>query len=179
MAWIYQFSQQRLAWCLLTISALLLLASALYFQHVMELAPCVKCIDQRTAVVGILLAGLIGLIGNNSMSRWCGFVLWAFSAYSGLMSARAHIEVIFASNPLFAPCPIAPNFPSFAPLHEWLPAIFGATGECNDNRWQFLGMGMAEWLQIIFIIYLCVLFIVLLAQMLGNKSSKLKQTKSG
>lgn len=170
MQWIYQFSQSRVSWLLLTLSAFALFVSALYFQHILDLAPCVKCIHQRTAVVGIIIAGLIALLGNNTLSRWVGFGVWGYSAYAGLMSAREHIDVIYATNPLFAPCDIAPNFPSFLPLHEWMPAIFGATGECNDNRWQFVGMGMAEWLQIIFIAYLAVLVVVLVSQFFGNKT---------
>ncbi|MDT0593946.1 disulfide bond formation protein DsbB [Glaciecola petra] len=171
MQWIYQFSQSRVSWFILAFSAFALFISALYFQHVLDFAPCVKCIDQRTAVIGIFLAGVIGLLSNNAITRWAGFAVWGYSAYSGLMSANAHIDVIYASNPLFAPCDIAPSFPSFMPLHEWLPAVFGATGECNDNRWQFMDLGMAEWLQIIFIAYLVVLVIVVLAQFFGKKTN--------
>ncbi|MGB3727075.1 MAG: disulfide bond formation protein DsbB [Glaciecola sp.] len=161
---IKRFSQQKMAWLLLFVSAAGLLSAALYFQHVMDLQPCVKCIYQRTAVIGVMFAALIPLIVNNTYTRSVGFVLWAYSAYKGLLAAREHLEVIFAENPFFAICDIVPNFPSFMPLHEWFPAIFAARGECNDNSWQFAGMGMASWLEIIFIAYLAVLAIVLVAQ---------------
>jgi len=63
-------------------------------------------------------------------------------------------------------CDIVPNFPAFLPLHEWLPSIFGATGECNENSWQFIGMGMASWLQIIFSIYLVIALIFIAANVI-------------
>ncbi|MFT7505081.1 MAG: disulfide bond formation protein DsbB, partial [Gammaproteobacteria bacterium] len=36
-------------------------------------------------------------------------------------------------------------------------------GDCNENSWQFMEMGMANWMQIIFSIYLLVLVVVLAA----------------
>ncbi len=161
MQWIYRFSQQKLSWLLLAMSALGLLLAALYFQHVMDLQPCIKCIYQRTAVIGIFLGALIPLVYNHLFTRVIAYLVWGYSAVQGIISAREHLDIIFAANPFLAICDIIPNFPAFMPLHEWLPSIFAATGECNENSWQFFGMGMANWLQIIFIAYLVVLLVVL------------------
>lgn len=160
MQWIYQFSQQRRSWLLLFVSALTLVLAALYFQHVMDLRPCIQCIYQRTAVMGILVASALPLIYNHYIVRILAYALWGYSAWQGLIAAQEHLDIIFATNPLFMSCEFVPNFPSFAPLHEWIPAVFGATGECNENSWQFLGMGMANWLEILFIAYLAVLAVV-------------------
>lgn len=165
---IKKFSQSKFSWMILALSAAGLLTAALYFQHVLDLQPCIKCIYQRTAVVGILLAALIPLIKNNIITRFIGFTIWGYSAFEGLRAAQSHLEVIFAENPFFAICDIVPNFPSFMPLHEWLPAIFAATGDCDDDTWQFFGMGMANWLEILFSAYLAVLAIVLVAQFVKN-----------
>lgn len=172
MQWIYQFSQQKLAWLLLSLSALSLLLAALYFQHAMDLQPCIKCIYQRTAVVGVLLAGMLPLIYNHITTRVLAYLVWAYSAIQGLISAREHLDIIFAANPFLAVCDIIPNFPAFMPLHEWIPSIFAATGECNENSWQFLGMGMANWLQIIFIGYIVALFVVLFSTVWSKISVK-------
>ncbi|MFT6269656.1 MAG: disulfide bond formation protein DsbB [Alphaproteobacteria bacterium] len=163
MQWIHEFSQQKRAWAILALSAFGLLMTALYFQHRMDLLPCIKCIYQRTAVVGVLLAAIIPLLYNHLFTRLAAFFVWAYSSVQGILVAREHLDVIFATNPFANICDIVPNFPSFLPLHEWLPAIFGATGDCNENSWQFLGMGMANWMQIIFSIYLLILVVVLVA----------------
>lgn len=160
---IYHFSQQRISWALLALSAFGLLMSALYFQHAMDLQPCTKCIYQRTAVIGLLLAGILPLLYKHIITRILAYAIWAYSAVEGLIVARAHLDVIFAKNPFANICEIFPNFPSFMPLHEWLPAIFAATGQCDDNTWQFAGMGMANWMQIIFSMYIAVLVVVLVA----------------
>jgi disulfide bond formation protein DsbB len=163
---LYQFFQSKNAWALLALSAFSLLVAALIFQHVYDHQPCVKCIYQRTAVIGIFLASILVLAFNHWLSRVIALAVWAYSALQGLLVAREHLEVIFDSNSLFYACDIFPNFPSFMPLHEWFPPIFDALGECNDNSWQFLGMGMASWMQIIFSIYLAILAVVIIVKFL-------------
>lgn len=163
MQWIFQFSQQKRSWGIFALSALGLLTAALYFQHAMDLQPCIKCIYQRTAVIGLLIAALIPLIYNHLYTRVVAFAVWAYSCYEGIRVAQEHLDIIFASNPFANICDIVPNFPSFLPLHEWVPAVFSAPGDCNENSWQFLGMGMASWMLIIFSVYLVVLAVVLLA----------------
>ncbi len=40
--------------------AFMLECAALYFQHVMKLQPCVMCVYERVALLGIMVAGLVG-----------------------------------------------------------------------------------------------------------------------
>ncbi len=54
------WSQSRFSWLLLALTAIGLEGAALYFQYGMELMPCVMCVYQRIAVLGILVAALIG-----------------------------------------------------------------------------------------------------------------------
>lgn len=165
MNWIYQFNQQKISWAILAVSALGLLFTALYFQHVMDLQPCINCIYQRTAVIGVLVAAIIPLIYNHFATRLIAYFIWAYSCIQGIIVARVHLDVIFSKSLLPAVCDIVPNFPALLPIHEWIPSVFGATGSCNENSWQFLGMGMANWMQIIFSVYLAILGLVLLAQL--------------
>lgn len=180
MHWIYQFSQQKLSWAILAASALGLLLAALYFQHMMDLQPCINCIYQRTAVIGILIAAIVPLVYNHFATRLIAFFIWGYSCIQGLIVAREHLDVIFSTSLIPKICDIVPNFPASMPMHEWIPSVFGATGSCNENSWQFLGMGMANWMQIIFGVYLAILGFVLVAQLLcrfispkGNESRNL------
>ena len=56
------FHQKRAAWLLLAASAFALEAAAIWFQYGMQLDPCVMCIYERLAVVGVFAAGLIGAV---------------------------------------------------------------------------------------------------------------------
>lgn len=67
------FSKSRLSWLLLLFIILAFEATALYFEHVMLLAPCVMCIYERVAMLGIAVAALIGAIApRNPVIRWLG-----------------------------------------------------------------------------------------------------------
>lgn len=162
-------AEKKSAWAILFVTSLGLEVAALYFQYGMDLLPCIMCIYQRTAMYGIVLAGLLVLIANNGLTRMIAFAGWAVSAGWGFLIAREHVEILNASNPFFASCEIVPNFPSFMPLHEWLPWIFEAKGDCTEDSWQFMSMGMADWMSVIFAAYFIVFAVVFICRLLDKK----------
>ncbi|MDE9500135.1 disulfide bond formation protein B, partial [Xenorhabdus bovienii] len=82
-----QSSQGRGIWLLMALTVLILEATALYFQHVMLLQPCVMCIYERVALFGILGAALLGAIAPKTPLRWLAILLWIYSAWQGLRLA--------------------------------------------------------------------------------------------
>ena len=159
------WAESKSAWLTLFMSSALLIVTALYFQHIMDLQPCIKCIYQRTAVFGILVSSLMPLIWPHSITRLLGFIGWGVASIWGFLIAHEHVDMLFAANPFFVVCDIIPNFPAFMPLHEWLPAVFGATGDCSENSWQFLDMGMAQWMRIIFGMYAVTWLLMLISRL--------------
>ena len=159
------WAESKSAWLTLFMSSALLIVTALYFQHIMDLQPCIKCIYQRTAVFGILVSSLMPLIWQHSITRLLGFIGWGVASIWGFLIAHEHVDMLFAANPFFVVCDIIPNFPAFMPLHEWLPAVFGATGDCSENSWQFLDMGMAQWMRIIFGMYAVTWLLMLISRL--------------
>ncbi len=160
----YQFlsklPKQRLPWVLLALTAMGLEACALFFQYVLKLDPCVLCVYERVAMMGIMCAGLIGAIApSNPLIRFTGFALWFISAGSSLSLAIEHVGIQQNPSP-FATCDFFPNFPSWAPLHEWAPWFFNPTGFCDEVNWQFLSYSMPQWLIVTSSIYLTVAVIV-------------------
>jgi disulfide bond formation protein DsbB len=162
-------AEKQKSWLLLFLSALMLELGALYFQYSMGLEPCIMCIYQRTAVFGVLLASLIPLVSNNQITRLVGFAGWGVSAIWGLLIALEHVDIQTASNPFFATCEIVPNFPSFMPLHTWIPSIFAATGDCGNIDWQFMDMSMPQWMIVIFAIYSALFGLVFLSRLMTKK----------
>lgn len=158
------------AWGLLFVSALCLEIAALCFQHIMDLQPCIMCIYQRTAVFGIMFAAMPAMLVNNLITRLIGYIAWGISAIWGLLIAIEHVDIQTAINPFFATCEIVPNFPSWAPLHEWLPSIFGATGDCGDINWSFFDMSMPQWMIVIFTLYSAIWAVILLSRLLVKRS---------
>lgn len=167
-----QISLGRGAWLLLMLSALSLELCALFFQHGMDLPPCVMCIYERLAMLGILAAGFIGMIApNNLIIRWLALICWGGSAAWGLMLSIEHVGYQFPDpNDLFGKtCDIFVSFPTWLPLNQWFPLVFEAYGTCSDVVWRFLSLSMPQWLVIVFFLMLVVFAIVVFSQFFGKK----------
>lgn len=149
-----RWPEQRAPWLALALSSSALVFVALYFQYIMYLEPCVQCIYQRTAMLALAVFAWLGVIGyGKAPVRILALSGWLVAALAGLSSAHHHVWLQTASNPLFASCSPYPDFPSWLPLHEWIPSFFAAGGLCTDNSWSFLGLFMSEWMRIIFAFY--------------------------
>ncbi|MCF7372501.1 MULTISPECIES: disulfide bond formation protein DsbB [Vibrio] len=159
-----QFSKGRLSWLLLLLFVVFFEACALYFQHVMMLAPCVMCIYERVAMMGVGVAAIVGLMApNNPVFRWLGLIGWGLSSYKGLLLAQQHVDYQFNPSP-FATCDLFVTFPSWAPLNQWAPWMFEAYGDCSKIVWQFLDLSMPQWLVVIFAGNLIALALIVIAQ---------------
>lgn len=157
-------------WLLLTLSALALELCALFFQYAMNLAPCIMCVYQRVAIAAIILGGGIGFTGCRFLiSRVIAYALWATGAIWGLIIALEHVEMQNNSGSLFFSCDIFPNFPTWAPLHEWLPFLFEATGDCGDINWQFLGYSMPQWMIVVYGLYTMAFVLVIANRLIHAK----------
>ncbi|MGR5127651.1 disulfide bond formation protein DsbB [Photobacterium swingsii] len=172
MQFLYSFSKRRSSWLLLLAFILFFEASALFFQHGMKLPPCVMCIYERVAMFGIAIAALVGLSApHNPVIRWLGLAGWGYSAYEGLMLSIKHVDYQLNPSP-FNTCDLFVQFPSWAPLNQWLPGVFEAYGDCGKVVWMFMEQTMPQWLVIIFGANLVALAIIVIAQLVGIKAKK-------
>ncbi|WP_114195152.1 disulfide bond formation protein DsbB [Edaphovirga cremea] len=161
-------SKGRGAWVLLALTALAFELVALYFQHVMLLQPCVMCIYERAALFGVLGAAIVGALAPSTPLRYMAILLWIYSAWEGLRLAWDHTMIQLHPSP-FATCDFAARFPTWLPLDKWFPAVFLASGDCAEKQWEFLTLGMPQWLLVIFAAYLLVAILVLFAQFVRPK----------
>lgn len=168
---IYSFSKTRASWALLLLVVVALELCALYFQHVMNLAPCVMCIYERVALLGVALAAVIGLfIPSSTFTRYVALLGWAVSSAKGLELALKHVDYQINPSP-FNTCDIFVRFPDFAPLNQWVPWAFEAYGECSKITWSFLTLSMPQWLVIVFACSLISALIVSIAQFAPTRQS--------
>ena len=168
---LYNLSLHRTAWLLLAKTALALEITALYFQYVMALEPCVMCIYQRIAVFGIAFAGIIGALAPRlALLRLGAILAWLVSAVWGAKIAYQHVTMQQEVNPFsFLSCEARPDLPDWLPLDSWLPAIFEARGSCSDIDWEFLSLSMPQWMLLIFIAYSLTALLVLSSQFRSEK----------
>ncbi|MFK3557426.1 disulfide bond formation protein DsbB [Pasteurella multocida] len=157
-------STKRSAWFLLFSSALLLEAIAFYFQHGMGLAPCVMCIYERVAILGIAFSGLLGLLYPSSMLlRLMALLIGLSSAIKGLMISITHLDLQLYPAP-WKQCSAVAEFPETLPLDQWFPAFFLPSGSCSEVTWQFLGFSMVQWVVVIFALYTLLLALIFISQ---------------
>ncbi|MBV7404641.1 disulfide bond formation protein DsbB [Enterobacter sp. ENT03] len=165
-------SHGRGAWLLMALTALALEMVALWFQHVMLLKPCVLCIYERSALFGVMGAGLVGAIAPKTPLRFVAMGIWLYSAWRGIQLAWEHTNIMLHPNP-FATCDFAARFPTWLPLDKWLPQVFVASGDCAERQWSFLSLEMPQWLLGIFIAYFAVAVLVVIAQAFKPKKRDL------
>lgn len=171
MNWLADLPTHRTPWLFFSAIVFFLEVTALYFQYNMGLAPCIMCIYQRTAVLGLLFAGIIGASKpNNLLVRIGAYIVWGISSIWGLIIAQEHIAMQTNTDPFAFSCEFEPNFPSFMPLHEWIPAFFQATGSCDNIDWQFLGLSMPAWMEVVFMLFTGTLFILVINRLIFKKS---------
>jgi disulfide bond formation protein DsbB len=170
MSFLSGLVDNKKAWLLLAFSALALEFTALFFQLALDLKPCIMCIYQRVALWAVFLAGIVGSIcAKYLIGRIVAFGLWGTGAIWGLLIAIEHVEMQTATFSFLYSCEFVPNFPSWAPLHEWLPLLFAATGDCGDIDWQWFGYSMPQMMIIVYSCYTALLFAVIATQLFKKK----------
>jgi disulfide bond formation protein DsbB len=165
-----RLAERRAAWIALAGTAFAIEAAALWFQHGMGLDPCVMCIYERLAIIGLVAAGLIGAVRPAlAIVRWVGYLVWGISAAWGLRLALEHIGIQTDKSAALA-CSFSPDFPAWLRLDEWLPAMFLPTGFCDDIQWSWLSLTMVEWVAVVFTLYLLVLAVIVYLELRGSRS---------
>jgi len=144
----------RACFGLVALAAFGLTAAGLLIGEMMNLQPCPLCIFQRLLY---LLIGCLAVVGA-LLPGWAR--LWAallgLTAVGGLATAgyqswlqylpTASMECGFGEPTLIEQ------------IVDWFgvlwPAVFMATGFCSSKDWMFLGLSMANWSVLCFLVFL-------------------------
>lgn len=158
------YSRNRAAWFLLFLSVLCIEVMALYFQHYLGLKPCILCIYQRCALLGILCAAGIAMLSpKRFLLRFIALIIWIYCAIKGFLLAYEK-AILQLEPPLFQSCTIDASFPSWLPLNVWFPAMFESFNSCSNKPWHFLTLDMSQWMIILFGFYTLAGITVLISQ---------------
>ncbi len=170
MTAIRDWQTRRQIWLIMLATAVFLELSALGFQYVLHLNPCEQCVYQRLAVMLLGFAALVILVSpGNMLFRLTGYLIWISGAAYGLQTAVLQIDNYANYNPFFSSCNLLPSFPFGLPLHEWWPGMFQPTGLCGEDSWIFLSLNMAQWMTLIFSVYILAFAVCVASMFLGRK----------
>ena len=140
-----------------------LIGIALVLQHAVGLDPCPLCIFQRMAYFALALFALIAAsLGPRRASRWFG-VLALASALTGVGIAGRHVWL--QMNPQGMSCGpgLAAMLENF-PLTDVLPKVFRGSGDCSEAAWTLLGLTIADWSLLWFVILSVATIFILFAR---------------
>ena len=130
-----------------------LMGYGLYLQHVRNLEPCPLCILQRYAFVAVGLIALVATVhGPGRIGRSVYGLLIALTAGAGA-GVAARQTWLQHNPPIVLDCgpDLAYMLDAF-PLSQVLPKIFRGEGDCAKVTWTFLGLSIAEWALIWFVL---------------------------
>ncbi len=132
--------------------SMILLAVALYLQHVMNMLPCPLCVIQRYAFAAVAIICLIAAGRRSLGAQRTGTGLAAFAALAGLGVAGYHLWI--KANPTIS-CGIDPLETSLntIPTARLLPFLFQADGLCTTEYAPILGLSIPQWSFIWFAIF--------------------------
>jgi len=141
----------RVAYATVAFVSFGLIGIALVLQHAVGLDPCPLCIFQRMAYFALALFALIAAsLSPRRASRWFG-VLALASALTGVGIAGRHVWL--QMNPQGMSCGpgLAAMLENF-PLTDVLPKVFRGSGDCSEAAWTLLGLTIADWSLLWFVI---------------------------
>lgn len=145
-------NQPRRVFLGLFIVCLAMLGFGLYLQHVVGLNPCPMCIVQRYALMTVASLALVGgLVGSGLLGRILAALVAASAGFGAFVAARQSWlqwyppEVVSCGRDFYG---MIENFP----IGRAIPMIFRGSGDCSKVDWVFMGLSLANWSFISFVL---------------------------
>ena len=131
-----------------------LLAFALYLQHVQGEDPCPLCILQRIAFMGMMAVFLVGALHGPARR---GAIVYSTLAVivATLGGGIASRQVWLQSLPKDKVPACGPGLEYMLdrfPVTQALQKILAGSGECAEAGWRFLGLTIAGWSLVWFVV---------------------------
>jgi disulfide bond formation protein DsbB len=147
----FYLRREKQALALLGIVCLALIGGALYMQVVLGEAPCPLCILQRYALLFIAIFAFIGAAMRGRVGITVCEVLVMLSAVGGVVAAGRHVYI--QSHPTES-CGIDVLQPIVdgLPLASMFPLGFQVAGFCETPYPPVLGLSLAQWALIAFVL---------------------------
>lgn len=148
-----RLASPRSLFVLAFLGSALLIAVALYLEHVVGLAPCPLCIVQRICTIGF---GLVCLLAAIHGSARIGRRVYAVLAllFVGVGGATATRQIWLQSVPadqLPSCLPSLEYMMEALPFQEIARLVLHGTAECAEVSWTLLGLSIPEWSLLAFI----------------------------
>lgn len=153
-------ARSRVFWFLVLLACLIMEGVALYYQYVLDYGPCVLCVHIRAWVMALGLVALLVLLVGGPLAL-LGHAL-SLGLALGLLNTSYHTLGVERGTIVDA-CSMDAQFPSWLPLHQWLPAVFEPWEPCGYTPMLAFNVSMAEALIVISVLWVLVSLVLLIA----------------
>lgn len=138
-----QFVQSRWYWLAAIVTGLSLEGTALFYQYVLDEAPCPLCIQSRAWVMLGIIVAIIALIAHKvtAIRYFSQLVLIASLA---MLTNRSWITVQIERGLRESTCGMDAGFPAWLALDEWFPTLFEVWTMCGYTPDFLFGTTMGE-----------------------------------
>ncbi|MCC6534896.1 MAG: disulfide bond formation protein B [Burkholderiales bacterium] len=131
-----------------------LIAFALYLQYVRGEDPCPLCMLQRVAFFALGVVFAVAALHNPAQRGRIGYgVVLVLLAAAGAAVATRHVWLQSLPKHLVPECGPGLDFIlSRFPLSKAIDIVLRGSGECADKGWTFLGLTIAGWALVWFVL---------------------------
>jgi len=166
-----KISSSATYWVLLVVIGLCFEGVALYYQYVLELQPCVMCIQVRIWVMALIFVSLAAVwVRRNVFMNLLAHMLTVVIAI-GLLE-RSYELLGTERGFTFSDCGLDLGMPAWFALDTWFPAMFKVQTSCGYTPELLFGVTMAEALIVSSAIFLLVSAAMVVSVLLGFLSGR-------
>ena len=153
-------------WWLLILTGIAFESVALFYQYMLDYGPCPLCIHVRIGIAGFILVSIVALLVNR-LGWWrishlltAGIMAW--------LSERAYVLLGTERGFVYTECGVDAGLPSWFPVDQWLPAVFGVMESCGYTPKLLFGISMAEALMVVFPLMLLISLVMFVVSFMGS-----------
>jgi len=140
---LYRLASGAPYWVALVFLALALESVALFFQYQLDYGPCVLCIHVRVWLLGLILAGVMGLLVRHL--RGPLVLAQVLVAVVGAGILERSLKLIGTERgTLEGSCGMESGLPTWFALDQWFPSLFQVMEPCGYTPQLPFGVTMAE-----------------------------------
>ena len=144
--------QPRRVLALICAACIAMLAFGLYLQHVVGLEPCPMCIVQRYALVLVaVVAGITAFAHRKGLLATGAGLMALVSGLGAFVAARQSFLQLYPPQEASFGRDLYGMIETF-PLKRVIPMIFKGSGDCTKIDWTFLGLSIANWSFVCFVV---------------------------
>ncbi|VAW51786.1 hypothetical protein MNBD_GAMMA05-76 [hydrothermal vent metagenome] len=150
--------ETRCYWLVYCAIGVVLLVTALVFQHILEELPCVVCIQIRLWITLLILLAVAGMLVR--VNRWVNVVNVSVLLVALGMVERSYLLLGTERGFVFADCGFDLGLPAWFAIEENLPWLYRVETSCGYTPELLFGITMAEALMILSVVFLIISFSV-------------------